>query len=481
MILLLLKTKVFNNLHYIDYRKKFKARNMSLNKTLDKYSKSNMYPFHMPGHKRMLEGCYKIDMTEVDGVDDLHDPKGVISYEQKRLAKIYKADYAFMLVGGSTVGNLSAIYACLQDKDHILIQRNSHKSVYNGAILRHLKIDYIYPEMDENGIYKACTLEEIKKAVDETANMPKAIIITSPTYEGYLCDVEKIADYCHGKGIILIVDEAHGAHLGLHDSFKCQAAAFADATIMSLHKTLPCLTQTAALFINKGLVDIDKIRDAIDIFETSSPSYVLMNSISVCLDIISKPKDIFANYVDNLIEFYNKCAKLKHLKIINTKEEYKDPGKIIISTRNSDISGVELARILREKYEIETELSSFSYTLAMTSIMDSKIGFERLINALLEIDKDLKTGIIKVPLNDLVDTRKKLEIWEAKALNSKEMNINDSEGSICASMVCLYPPGSPLVVPGEIISKNVIEIINDAIRNGIHVTGISKDRICVVN
>ncbi|MBO6127815.1 MAG: aminotransferase class I/II-fold pyridoxal phosphate-dependent enzyme, partial [Pseudobutyrivibrio sp.] len=192
---------------------------MSLEKILEDYSKSNMYPFHMPGHKRMLDGPYKIDMTEVDGVDDLHDPEAVIAEEQERLARIYGADKSFILVGGSTVGNLAAIYSSCSENDLILIQRNSHKSVYNGAILRHLKVGYINSKADENGIYRAATLEEIKSAV-EKYGMPKAILLTSPTYEGYHCKLDEISKYCHEEGIILIVDQAHGAHLGFNDEFK---------------------------------------------------------------------------------------------------------------------------------------------------------------------------------------------------------------------------------------------------------------------
>nr|MCR4830385.1 aminotransferase class I/II-fold pyridoxal phosphate-dependent enzyme [Pseudobutyrivibrio sp.] len=154
---------------------------MSLSKRLEKYSKSNMYPFHMPGHKRMLEGPYGIDMTEVEGVDDLHDPNDVIAEEQNRLATLYNAKESFILVGGSTVGNLSAIYGCCNEGDLVLIQRNSHRSVYNGVILRHLRIGYIYTQCDENGIYNAVTIDEIEKSIKaNNGEIPKAIVITSP-------------------------------------------------------------------------------------------------------------------------------------------------------------------------------------------------------------------------------------------------------------------------------------------------------------
>jgi len=452
---------------------------MSLEKILEDYSKSNMYPFHMPGHKRMLEGPYKIDMTEVDGVDDLHDPEAVIAEEQERLAKIYGADKSFILVGGSTVGNLAAIYSSCSENDLILIQRNSHKSVYNGAILRHLKVGYINSKADENGIYRAATLEEIKTAV-EKYGMPKAILLTSPTYEGYHCKLEDISKYCHAKGIILIVDQAHGAHLGFNEAFKESAVGKADITIQSLHKTLPALTQTAVIHGSGNRVDSRKIAAALDIFETSSPSYVLMNSISHCMAILEQSEDMFRDYVDNLQDFYKISGQLKHLKLVVEDEETKDPGKLVIITKHTNISGVELARILRDKYEIETELSSFSYLLAMTSIMDSREGFERLKKALLEIDEGLDDCNIDAPMV-WIDSEKIMEPWEAKKGEGRQVNLSQATGLVCQDEICLYPPGAPVVVPGEVISEEAIKLICQAKESGIHVTGINNDCIYVVN
>jgi len=454
---------------------------MSLKKTLENYSKSNMYPFHMPGHKRMLDGPYKIDMTEVPGVDDLHDPEDVIAEDQARLARLYQSDRAYMLVGGSTVGNLAAIYASLNENDFVLIQRNSHKSVYNGVTLRHLRVGYLNPEIDENGIYQAITLEEIKSKIEQNKEKPKAIVITSPTYEGYYCDVCAIAEYCHSKNILLIVDEAHGAHLGFHKCFPNQASYVADITITSLHKTLPCLTGCAALLVKGNRIDSNRLREALDIFETSSPSYVLMNSISNCIDLLEKPMDYFENYVDNLEDFYSFSGKLKALQIITEKTDKKDMGKIVISTKYTNITGVELAKILREKYEIETELSSFSYLLAMTSIMDSKEGFERLKQALIEIDASLQKGEISVPIADNITPVKKMELWEAKTKPTTSSELKDAIGLVSSSMICLYPPGAPVIVPGEEITEETVSIIQEAQKAKIHVTGLNNGLICVVN
>ncbi len=452
---------------------------MNLKDTLEKYSKSNIYPFHMPGHKRMIEGPYKIDMTEVEGVDDLHDPTEVLLDEQKRMARLFGADESYMLVGGSTVGNLAAVYATCNEGDRIIIQRNSHKSVYNAVMLRHLKVDYIWPDIYDNGIYKAVTLEQVKSAIGNKP-LPKALVLTSPTYEGFHCNLKEISEYCHEKGISLIVDQAHGAHLGFSPQFTSSAVGLADITIQSLHKTLPSLTQTAAMHVSGDRINRQRIRAALDIFETSSPSYVLMNSMCQCLDILENSCELFREYVENLTDFYKVCGELNKLNLIQETYEQKDPGKIIISTENTNFTGVELAKTLREKYEIETELSSFAYVLAMTSIMDTKEGFDRLKKALVEIDADLQSGHITVP-NIKVSFPKKMEIYEAKSGDELSLDLRESIGKISATMVCIYPPGAPIIVPGEEITKDTIELIEQSLIKNLHITGLRDNSISVVN
>ncbi|MCR4695552.1 MAG: aminotransferase class I/II-fold pyridoxal phosphate-dependent enzyme [Pseudobutyrivibrio sp.] len=454
---------------------------MTIKETLENYIKEDIYPFHMPGHKRLLESKnpYAIDMTEVENVDDLHDPSGPIARDQGRIARLYGSHSSYILVGGSTVGNLAAIYAACNEGDKILIQRNSHKSVYNALTLRHLSVDYLYPEIGENGIYRAVTKEEIKGKLDEDRDI-KALVITSPTYEGYHSPIKEIGEICHKRGVILIVDQAHGAHLGFDENFKNPAAAYADITIQSLHKTLPSLTQTAILHIKGDRVSPEKIREALDIFETSSPSYVLMHSVSNCVDILENSRDIFREYMDKLEDFYQKSAKLLHIKIIQESTEIKDPGKIIIDCSKTNITGSDLAEKLRRDYKIETELSSFGYVLAMTSIMDTKEGFDRLENALRIIDEKLSEGRIQVP--DIgARGQKVMEPWEAKAGMERKLPLDEAIGRVSAAMVCLYPPGSPLLVPGEVIKEESLEIIREARDKNIHVTGLFEDFVSIVS
>ena len=245
---------------------------------LKKYSESDFYPYHMPGHKRnsvgrLSDDITKIDITEIDGFDNLHMPEGIFREMQERASSIYGADESFFLVNGSTGGILSAISAALDEGDRILMARGSHKSAYHAAYLRKLSISYLYsPIIKEFDICDSITAEQVEEALSADPDI-KAVFIVSPTYEGRIADIEKIAEVVHKRGIILIVDEAHGAHLGMSDGFapnSCQAGA--DIVIHSVHKTLPALTQSALLHVNGKLADRERIKRFLRIYQTSSPS-----------------------------------------------------------------------------------------------------------------------------------------------------------------------------------------------------------------
>ena len=454
---------------------------MYINKRLEEYKKSEIYPFHMPGHKRnsSLGDCYSIDMTEVDGTDDLHDPSDVIEKEQQELARIYGAEYSYILVGGSTVGNLAGIFAAIKDNSKVLIQRNSHKSVYNALRVRHARVEYMWPEINEIGISLPINPKIIATRLEQDREI-SAVIITSPTYDGYHSQIKEIADICHRNKVILIVDQAHGAHLGFHGDFQNGAAAYADITIQSMHKTLPALTQTALLHLNTGMVNERSVRQALDIFETSSPSYVLMKSVSDCVDILNDCQKEFDRYVDKLKKFYTNCGKLKHLRILQENINDKDPGKLVISTADTNITGVELAIKLRESYGIETEMASAQYVIAMTSIWDTKEGFDKLESALYEIDQMIKEGERQISLQQCIPL-KKMEAFEAGELSNQPRELKDCVGEIAAETVTIYPPGIPLVVPGEIIDLDMVDTIKTARELGLHVTGLDGSSLSVVN
>jgi len=246
------------------------------------YGNSDVYPFHMPGHKRnkKFDEFYKMDITEIEGFDNLHHPESIILEAEQRAAHLFGAEETFFLVNGSTSGILAAISSISKEGSTVLVARNSHKSVYHGIYLNNLKVTYLIPDViEEFDINGGIDPEEVRICMEHNKEIA-GVIITSPTYDGVVSDIRKIADIVHEYGIPLIVDEAHGAHFPLWDEAPESAISCgADMVIHSLHKTLPSLTQTALLHVNGNIVDRDKIRRFLGIYQSSSPSYVLMASI----------------------------------------------------------------------------------------------------------------------------------------------------------------------------------------------------------
>ena len=259
---------------------------------LKNYSDSDYYAFHMPGHKRNLDlmdetSPYRIDITEIDGFDDLHHAEGLLKEAQERAAKVYHASETHFLINGSTAGILSAILGTTEKGDSILVARNCHKSVYHAIYLNELDPVYIYPKFDtEQGLSTEIDAEDVQKALEEHPKI-RAVMIVSPTYDGVVSDIEKIAEIVHEAGCLLIVDEAHGAHFGFDPYFPESANMYgADLVINSLHKTLPALTQTALLHVNGERVNRRKVKRYLDMLQTSSPSYILMASIDACIHLV---------------------------------------------------------------------------------------------------------------------------------------------------------------------------------------------------
>lgn len=422
----------------------------------DDLKKLNKYPFHMPGHKRNSDLSIvgsEIDITEIKGFDNLHAPEGSIFEIEQKLSALYHSEQSFILVNGSTVGLLASVFAVTEQKDKIIISRNCHKSVYNACFLRELDVVYIEPEFNEEcGFYTEIKQGEIDRAVINNPDA-KAIVITSPTYEGYLSNVN--------SEIPVIIDGAHGAHFGF-GAFPEYPKG--DIVVSSLHKTLPSLTQTAVLNIYNSTL-IEKVKMYVDIFQTTSPSYVLMSSVSKCSVFLENSKYAFESYYDLLDDFYQ--MKLNHLKIIKTD----DKGKIIVSTAECNINGSQLADILRDDYFIECEMESINYIVLMTSVADTKEAFTILKKALSEIDNKLKKSKINVI---------EKPVLPKKICNSFEINKTEkvlfeyAKGRISAEYIYAYPPDIPILVPGEEITDKVISNLKKMIENKINVISDSN-------
>ena len=443
----------------------------NLLKKLEEYYNKDYLPMHMPGHKRNIKLLgeklpYKIDITEIEGFDDLHHANGLIKDIEDKAKKIYGSKRSFILVNGSTCGILAGIRSVVNFGDKVLVARNSHKSVYNAIELNNLDSIYLSPKVNRYGIDENIDVNEVEEILKENKDI-KLVVITSPTYEGIISNISSIVSIAHKYNIPVLVDEAHGAHLSFMENL-CNKEALnsgADIVIQSLHKTLPALTGTALLHIQGDLVKEEDVARELSIFETSSPSYILMSSIEECLDILIDKEELFKEYENNLKYFYKETKKLQKLKILGNEienKEYYDFGKIVIITKNTNITGKELSDILRKEYKIELEMSSIDYALAMTSICDTKENFIRLLNALEEIDKKLENKEEKENKIEIVLPEKKMNILDAiKNNNSKYLNYKEREEKISKEYIWIYPPGIPLIAPGEIINKEIIQKIND--------------------
>lgn len=458
------------------------------------YSKDNVYPLHMPGHKRVsnklfnddiLDEIYKIDITEIDGFDNLHDANGLIKESMANAARLYKSQYTGFLVNGSTVGILSAISAVTKENDTIIIARNCHKSVYNAAYLNRLNVEYLYPEFDEeydiNGPITVTEILDKVKKVKNSGSRIAAVVITSPTYDGVVSDIKNIAIKLHEENIALIVDEAHGAHFGFNEKYPENSVSYADIVIHSVHKTLPAPTQTALIHVNSDIISCDEVLKYLKIYQTSSPSYVLMAGIDRCMDIL----DAEGYEKLDTLYYYRKyimseLSELNNIRIC----PYTEPGKLVISVKGLNITGLELSKILRNKYSIEVEMSQSSYVLAILTMMDTKDGINRLINAIKEIDKDLSVkkvnNTIDIKTYICKENEVKIPYHKAIDMESYTVSLSEANGLVSADYINLYPPGYPIVVPGEVINSKLISLLENHLDNGYNIQGIKEGNIRVI-
>ena len=441
---------------------------------LKMYSDSDYYGFHMPGHKRNLDlmrgtSPYEIDITEIDGFDDLHHAEGILLEAQERAAELYHAEETHYLINGSTVGILSAIAGVTQRGDTILEARNCHKPVYHAIYMNELKPVYLYPYFDENvQLNTEISVQDVSRALNEHPQI-RAVVIVSPTYDGVVSDVAAIAEVVHEKGLPLIVDEAHGAHFGFHPEFPERAYELgADIVINSLHKTLPSLTQTGLLHINGMIVNRERVRRYLDILQSSSPSYVLMGGIDACIRLIAgQGEKIFPPYVERLMAMRKRLKELQHLKLVEM--EHYDISKVVISVSCADITSHQLYQKLLSEYHLQMEMVAGTYVLAMTSVGDTEEGMQRLSKAFLEIDREcrcreeadafplsgkqprLETVYSSAEVENIADAGEKCSV--------KSVSWEESAGAVSLEYAYLYPPGCPLIVPGERITKEAVDLL----------------------
>ncbi|MGL4912040.1 MAG: aminotransferase class I/II-fold pyridoxal phosphate-dependent enzyme [Romboutsia sp.] len=448
---------------------------------------TDLTSFHMPGHKLgkvydklgysdIVKNIYKMDTTEISGTDNLHSPEGIIKESQERASKVFKSDSTYYLVNGSTCGIQGAIMGICSPKDKIIVNRDCHQSVINSCILGDIEPAYILPKINkETNILEGVEVEEVLKSIDKNLDA-KAILVTYPTYYGITYDLKRIVDYAHEKKMLVIVDEAHGSHLGLSDKLpKTALEQGADVVIQSTHKTLPSFTQSSMIHVQGNRVDKNKLGTMLRIIESSSPSYILMASLDLAVDIYEiKGKDLMEELLNNIDEFKYKLKENKHIDIFNEN----DKTKIFISSTKLGMTGYDLEINLRENYNIQVELANYYGILLICTIGNERVDFDKMIDALSDVtDKHSSDKVINhidYPMNI---PEKALGPREAFYKPKKSVKIDESIGKICGEYIIPYPPGISLLSPGEIITKEVIDYVLLCNKEGMTVSGIKDSNL----
>lgn len=451
--------------------------------------------FHMPGHKGKNTlinwGDYIpfIDTTETEGMDNLLDPRGIIQESQELAAKVFGAKYTQYAVNGSTGSIYIALATITKPGDKILVQRNCHKAVYNAMILNRLNPIYMYPNYNEE--YHVMTgldpkdIDDILTEDDEI----KAVVITYPNYYGVCSDLETIAKIVHKHNRILMVDEAHGPHMTFSERLpKPALECGADIVIHSTHKTMASFTQTSMIHVGTDRVDLNKLRDRFQLYTTTSPSYLFTASNEIAtayMDSIEARKKLEWN-IDKCEETIKRLNAIDRVFVFTGDENdktifAKDNTKILF--RIDGMKGSQVKKQLYAKYNIRLEMTDYYYALALTSFMNEEEDYERLIAAVEDLAKtapydDITPVSIKLPTPEVI-----MPIYEAYHGNKKQRELKYSIGKISATAIIPYPPGVPLVVPGEEITQELYEQITFLMENGIEIVGLmgyNKDRLVVV-
>ena len=476
-----------------------------LTERLERYRDSGYYPFHMPGHKRnmpqeagdVLRAAAGLDITEIDGFDDLHQPEDVLRLAQERAAETFGADETFFLVNGSTAGILTAVSAAANKGGRVLIARNCHRSVYHAVCLRELEPVFLYPRLLEGGVADAIPPEEVEELLARYPDI-RAVVITSPTYDGVVSDVEAIAEIVHRAGAVLIVDGAHGAHFGFAPGQpESPVRLGADLVVQSLHKTLPALTQTALLHRCGNRVSSEAVRRFERMYQTSSPSYLLMGSTDFCVRLLQeKGRELYTDFENRLNRLYDRLSGLQSIQILSeglVKQgcmKAFDRGKLLIAARNEKITGNLLYKELLNRYHLQMEMVCDTYVTAILTPWDTGDGLLRLAEALEELDERLlrqngppeNDDGLKAP-ETAAQTEKGIPrswprttvavlLYEAVEAPKSAEPLLEAAGKISATYVNLYPPGIPLIIPGEVITEEIIKLIERYVRLGLNVQGV---------
>jgi len=452
---------------------------------LVKYLNTNPLSCHTPGHKggriippelknKWPREIWQYDVTEIFNLDNLHNPTGCIETAQNETARLYNAKASYFLVNGTSVGLQAAILALANNKP-IFVPRNVHKSVYNGLILANAEPIYLPVVYDENLGFPLGLEPQVLKEYIQKYPRCKNLIVTHPTYQGISYKIEEIMSIALAHDLKVIVDEAHGSHTAFHNVLPPSALSLgAHIAVQSWHKTLPVLTQASVLHVGHNYKE-PEISPYLNMLQTTSPSYLLLASLDSCRAFLATGiYDLLEAAIRDMKYLVKKTAHFKNLKIYQSVYRY-DPFKICLSSPK--ITGFQLAELLREKYGIYVEMAEDKYCLIILGIASGAEILDKIAQALVDIEADLE----HLPLKDeppvlepLAMPQTKLLLREAFFRAKEVIPLNDALGRIAGDFILKYPPGIPLLVPGEVIDEQVLKTLkNDIpqykIENGITV------------
>ena len=457
-----------------------------------KYKKEENLIFSMPGNKcgkvflkdnigkEFVDTMGYLDITEVDPLDNLHAPEGIILEAQQLLAKTYGVKKAYFMVNGSTGGNLCSIFAAFNEGDEVLVERNCHKSIYNGLILRKLKVKYIEPLIDEKlGIFLPPDKKNIYDAIEQYENL-KGIILTYPSYFGITYDIEEVLLDLKKRGLKIVVDSAHGAHFIANNKLPKAIYGIPDYVVLSAHKTLPALTQGSYLLSN---TDDNDVEFYLNTFMTTSPSYLIMSSLDYARYYLDEygynEYERLINKAEKYRSIINSLNKVHIISKEDLAEDYDIDKSRYIVTVSKEYSGHKLLEYLREQ-GIQCEMSFASGVVLLLSPINDDDDFKKLLKSFENLQlKDIRQDNYSKYYSFI--PKKVLEPYEVFKKECKYIKINEADKNIACEAIIPYPPGIPLLCPGEVITKEAIDIIDDYISNNRSVIGIkNKEYIKVV-
>lgn len=458
-----------------------------------KYADKKNISFCTPGHKaglgflcteegrKLYDKFIEADITEVDGADNLHHPEGVIKEAQKLLSDFYGSEKSYFLVNGSTSGNLAMIFSCFNEGDKVIVERNCHRSIFNGILMRKLKPVYISNKIHDEYNAPLSIDEEQFSCILEDNKDAKGIIITYPNYYGVCMNLKFIIKCCKKYNMKVLVDSAHGAHFGVHEKLPESALKLgADMVVMSSHKTLPSLTQTAYLHVSNK-VDVERADFYVSAFLSTSPSYMFMCSMDYARFYLEEHgKKAYEELIERTEFYRNKINELSSFYVLgkDTKQIYDiDLTRYVINVKVG-YSGHKLKKYLNSA-GIEAEMSDESNVVLIFSPFNGEEDFKRLYEALrkcpLEILKDNTARLMKSKI-----PAKSFEPYEVMERKKKLIELNNSEGFICAQSIVPYPPGIPVVMMGEVIDKDSLKVIEYYLQNNITVLGVENAKVWIL-